>query len=259
MQMTRRPLILISNDDGYKAKGINELIRFLRPLADLVVVAPDGPRSGASSFITMDRDLVIRKVREEEGLRVYSVDGSPADCVKLAFYSEALGDRIPDAVIAGINHGDNASTNVHYSGTMGAAREGCLKGIPSIGFSLCDFDPDADFSALEPWIRMITGKVLERGLPDLVCLNVNFPKAAEFKGMRICRQSAGYWIEEFRPVGPRDGGMSYRIGGTFIDTNLDDVRTDHHALQEGYVAITPTNCDVSVEADSEPIKEILGL
>lgn len=138
-----RPLLLLSNDDGVNAKGIQELIAALRTVADLIVVAPDGPRSGSSGAITSERPLRCTKMRQEPGLIVYKCSGSPVDCVKLALH--ALVPRKPDMVIGGINHGDNSSVNVHYSGTMGVVIEGCLKGIPSVGFSLCNHSADADF------------------------------------------------------------------------------------------------------------------
>ena len=156
-----RPLLLLSNDDGVNAKGIQELIAALRTVADLIVVAPDGPRSGSSGAITSERPLRCTKMRQEPGLIVYKCSGSPVDCVKLALH--ALVPRKPDMVIGGINHGDNSSVNVHYSGTMGVVIEGCLKGIPSVGFSLCNHSADADFSATLPYVRRIVEEVLTKG------------------------------------------------------------------------------------------------
>ena len=194
-----RPLLLLSNDDGVNAKGIRELIGALRPVADLIVVAPDGPRSGSSGAITSEPPLRSAKVRQEPGLTVYKCSGTPVDCVKLALH--ALVPRKPDMVIGGINHGDNSSVNVHYSGTMGVVIEGCLKGIPSVGFSLCNHSADADFSATLPYVRCIVEEVLAKGLPEGKCLNVNFPDTNEPKlaadrrrvDKRVCqgRTSAG--------------------------------------------------------------------
>ena len=151
--MTRkRPLLLLSNDDGVNAKGIHELIRALRPVGDLIVVAPDGPRSGSAGAI-----------QQENGLSVYKCSGTPVDCVKLALH--AIVPNKPDLVIGGINHGDNSSVNVHYSGTMGVVIEGCLKGIPSIGFSLCNHQADADFSPVLPYVRRIVEETLEKVSP----------------------------------------------------------------------------------------------
>ena len=158
-----KPLILLSNDDGVNAKGLNELIRALRGLGEIIVMAPDGPRSGASGSITSEHPVRYYKVREEEDLTVYKCSGTPVDCVKLALH--AVVPHRPDVVIGGINHGDNSAVNVHYSGTMGVVIEGCLKGIPSIGYCLCNHLADADFSALLPYIRRITEELLDHGLP----------------------------------------------------------------------------------------------
>ena len=154
-----KPLILLSNDDGVEAKGLNELIRGLRGMGEIIVMAPDGPRSGASGAITSEHPVKYYKVREEEDLTVYKCTGTPVDCVKLALHT--VVPRRPDVVIGGINHGDNSSVNVHYSGTMGVVIEGCLKGISSIGYSLCNHFADADFSSSLPYIRRITEQVLD--------------------------------------------------------------------------------------------------
>ena len=154
-----KPLILISNDDGFSAKGINELVKTLAGLGEIVVMAPDGPRSGASGAITSELPVRYFKVREEKDLIVYKCTGTPVDCVKLALFE--LLPRCPDLVIGGINHGDNSAVNVHYSGTMGVVIEGCLKGVPAIGYSLCDHDADADFNPMLPYVRKITEMVLE--------------------------------------------------------------------------------------------------
>ena len=153
-----KPLILVSNDDGVMAKGINELVKFLRPLGDIVVMAPDAPRSGSGCALTVTQPVHYQLVKKEVGLTVYKCSGTPTDCIKLA--RNTVLDRTPDLVVGGINHGDNSATNVHYSGTMGVVFEGCLNGIPSIGFSLCNHAPDADFEATGPYIRSIAAMVL---------------------------------------------------------------------------------------------------
>ena len=142
--MNNRPLILITNDDGVDAKGIKELTKCLRDLGDIIVFAPDGARSGMSSAITSNIPIKYKLIKEEEGLKVYSCTGTPVDCVKLAI-NEVL-DRKPDLLASGINHGGNYAICVQYSGTMGAAAEGCVFGIPSLGVSLLDHLPDADFN-----------------------------------------------------------------------------------------------------------------
>ena len=241
-----KQLILLSNDDGVNAKGLNELIRALRGLGEIIVMAPDGPRSGASGSITSEHPVRYYKVREEEDLTVYKCSGTPVDCVKLALH--AVVPHRPDVVIGGINHGDNSAVNVHYSGTMGVVIEGCLKGIPSIGYSLCNHLADADFSALLPYIRRITEEVLEHGLPAGICLNVNFPDVAEFKGVRICRQTNGTWEKEWKVC------TYYWLTGQFVNHEPEAVDSDHWALNHGYVAITPTQIDVTAYSIIKDLK-----
>lgn len=253
-----KPLILISNDDGFEAKGIRELVRFLRPLGHLVVMAPDGPRSGMACSITSDRPVVYHQLAEEYGLSVYKCSGTPVDCVKLAS-SEVL-HRQPDLIVGGINHGDNSAINVHYSGTMGVVIEGCLRGIPSVGFSLCNHAADADFSPLEEPVCRIVSCVLQGGLPEGVCLNVNFPLAASFKGIRICRQARGRWVNEWeKRQRPPHGGDYFWLTGNFVGDGAAEEGTDRWALREGYVAVTPISVDMTAHAALDRLKEqILG-
>ena len=239
----RRPLILISNDDGIMAKGISELIKFLRPLGEIVVMAPDAPRSGSGCAITVTQPVHYQLLRKDVGLTVYICSGTPSDCIQLAW--NTVLDRTPDLVVGGINHGDNSATNVHYSGTMGVVIEGCLNGIPSIGFSLCSHDPGANFEPAGPYIRQIAAMVLEKGLPPLTCLNVNFPDMAELKGIKICEQAKGRWTNEWEPC-PRKGDDNYFwLIGEFKDDEPENEKNDHWALANGYVAITPTVVDVT--------------
>ena len=178
-----KPLILISNDDGYHAKGINSLIDMVSDFGDILVCAPESARSGYSTAFSAVTPLRLKLRRQREGMEMWSCNGTPVDCVKLAL--SELCPRRPDIVIGGINHGDNASVNSHYSGTMGVTREGCMKNIPSVAFSLCDHADDADFEPLRKYVRSITAGVLRDGLPKGVCLTVNFPLAAEFKGEKV--------------------------------------------------------------------------
>lgn len=252
-----KPLILVSNDDGVTAKGINELIKYLRPLGDIVVMAPDSARSGSGCAITVTQPVHYALIKQEPGLRVYSCSGAPTDCVKLA--RNTVLDREPDLVVAGINHGDNSGVNVHYSGTMGAVIEGCLNGIASIGFSLCNHDCDADFSPLRGYIQEITRMVLDGGLPSLTCLNVNFPNTADIKGIKICEQAVGRWMKEWEPC-PRRGDNNYFwLTGEFINFEPENTNTDNWALKNGYVAITPTNLDVTAYGFMAELKNRLSL
>lgn len=241
--MKDKPLILLSNDDGYAAKGINELIKALNGLGEIIVMAPDGPRSGASSAITSESPVKFSKIKKEKDITIYKCSGTPVDCIKLALHT--VVPRTPDLIIGGINHGDNSSVNVHYSGTMGIVIEGCLKGIPSIGFSLCDHDHDADFTPTLPYIRKITENVLKNKLPNGICLNVNFPKTPQIKGVRVCQQTNGTWENEWKTcVHPR-GGEYFWLTGNYNNLEPDNEKSDHWALDNGYAAITPTQIDVT--------------
>ncbi|MGE4587466.1 MAG: 5'/3'-nucleotidase SurE [Mangrovibacterium sp.] len=240
--MEDRPLILITNDDGFYAKGLKELTDVMCLFGDVVVIASEQAMSGMSNAITVDKPLRVRKVDDESGCLRYLCSGTPVDCVKVAF-NHLLG-RHPDFVVSGINHGSNSSVSVVYSGTMGAAMEGCLHGIPSMGFSLCDADPEADFSRAKLWVARIFQKVAEKGLPVFTCLNVNIPKG-EVKGMEICRQSAGKWVEEVeRRTDPRQRDY-YWLAGSFRNFEPDVEGTDVYALENGKVAVVPVSVDMT--------------
>lgn len=238
-----KPLLLLSNDDGFDAKGLNELIDALRGLGEIIVMAPDGPRSGFSNCFTTQVPVHYKLVRQEPDVKVFSCSGTPTDCVKLALHK--LAPRRPDIVIGGINHGDNSAINVHYSGTMGVVKEGCMKGISSVAFSLCNHDLDADFKPLLPYVRSITEKVLNNGLPKGICLNINFPNVPAFNGVRVCRQTDGDWIKEFVPCSHPSRENYFWVTGEYKNFEPDSPDTDHWALDHGYVAITPTKIDVT--------------
>ncbi len=241
---SKKPLILISNDDGYHAKGINSLIDMLRDIARLIVCAPESARSGYSCAFSATEPLQLKLRRKDDDVEVWSCNGTPVDCVKLALEQILDGER-PDMIIGGINHGDNASVNTHYSGTMGITTEGCMKYIPSVAFSLCNHSSDANFQPLRPYVRSITRKVLSDGLPLGVCLNVNFPLVDEFQGVRVCRMAKGTWYNEsVKMRHPRDYDYYWMTGSyTNDEPQADD--TDNWALSHGYVAITPTTIDVT--------------
>jgi 5'-nucleotidase len=250
----KKPLILISNDDGISAKGINELIRFLRPMGELVVMAPGSARSGSGCALSVTQPVCYELVSEEPGVTVYSCSGTPVDCIKLA--CSTVLDREPDLIAAGINHGDNSGTNVHYSGTMGIVIEGCLKEIPSIGFSLCSHAPDANFRPLEKYVRQIASVVLAYGLPSRTCLNVNFPRG-EIKGVKVCEQAVGQWQNEWEPCPRRGTSNHFWLAGEFVNTEPDNEKSDNWALANGYVAITPTTVDVTDYSFIDLLKERL--
>ncbi|MBQ9669036.1 MAG: 5'/3'-nucleotidase SurE [Prevotella sp.] len=244
MAKPSRPLILISNDDGYEARGINCLVDMLSPMADIVVCAPEGPRSGFSCAFSATTPLLLTLRQRREGVEIWSCNGTPVDCVKMAL-AEIITDRRPDMVIGGINHGDNASVNSHYSGTMGVTIEGCMKYIPSVAFSICDHRADADFEPLRPYIVEFTRRVLAEGLPKGVCLNINFPVVEAFSGVRVCRMAEASWTNELRKCHHPRGYDYYWMVGTYQNDEPESDDTDNWALQHGYIAITPTTIDVT--------------
>ena len=238
--MKDRPLILVSNDDGYQAKGIKCLVRVLKEFGDVVVVAPHTGRSGKGCAITSEVPVKVELVSSEPGLDIYSCTGTPCDCVKVACHD--IVPRRPDLVVGGINHGDNSAVNAHYSGTMGVVLEGCMKRIPSIAFSLCSHDADADFTPTYDVIRKVVAAVLERGLPKGSCLNVNFPDSIEYSGVKVCRQAVGRWVNEWAAHNHPRGGQWWWLTGEFVvDDTAEDA--DRVALDNNYVAITPTKID----------------
>jgi 5'-nucleotidase len=242
--INKKPLIFISNDDGYQANGIRQLIEMLRPLGQILVMAPDSARSGSSMALTSSVPVKFRKICEEKDLVVFSCSGTPVDCTKLAFHV-FFQDEKPDLVVAGINHGDNAAVNVHYSGTMGVTIEGCLKGAPSIAFSSFNKAKDADYSSYTSFVQKLTALVLDKGLPEGVCLNVNFPMTSVHKGVRICRQDKGNWVQEWEKYLQDEGSNSYLIAGDYISNEPSSSDTDRWAIENGYVAITPTTIDMT--------------
>lgn len=241
--MEKRPLILIANDDGYKAKGINSLIDMVRDMGDVLVCAPEGGRSGFACAFSATTPLTLTLRHREEGVEVWSCNGTPVDCVKMALAE--LCPRKPDLVLGGINHGDNASVNTHYSGTMGVTMEGCMKYIPSVAFSLCDYRADADFEPLRPHVRQMVQRVLREGLPTGVCLNVNFPLAPAFQGVKVCRMAKGTWGNEVTRCHHPRGYDYWWMVGQYTNDEPEAADTDNWALGHGYVAITPTQVDVT--------------
>lgn len=240
---TEKPLILISNDDGYHAKGINSLIDMIADMGQILVCAPESARSGFSTAFTSTEPLRLKHRPRRVDADIWSCNGTPVDCVKLALAE--LCHRRPAMIIGGINHGDNASVNTHYSGTMGVVREGCMKYIPSVAFSLCDHRDDADFEPLRPYVREFTERVLRDGLPKGVCLNINFPLEKEFKGVKICRMAHGTWDNEVVKVHHPRGYDYYWMVGEYTNDEPKAEDTDNWALTHGYVAVTPTRIDVT--------------
>ena len=243
--MQKNPLILVTNDDGITAPGIRTLIKVMNTIGDVIVVAPDSPQSGMGHAITVDATLHCRKEHIDDGPQTeYSTSGTPADCIKLAKHE--ILNRLPDICVSGINHGSNSSINVIYSGTMSAAIEAGIEGIPAIGFSLLDYNYDADFSPCEDFIKTITLNVLNNGLPKGIILNVNIPKLSkkDIKGIKVCRQAKANWVEKFDKRQNPQGKDYYWLTGKFV--NLDKGEdTDEWALKQGYISVVPVQFDMT--------------
>lgn len=239
-----KPLILVTNDDGITAPGLRALIRYMKDLGDVVVVAPDSPQSGMGHAITIDSTLFVQREKIDLDIEEYSCSGTPADCVKLAL--REILDRRPDICVSGINHGANSSINVIYSGTMSAAIEAGIEGIPAIGFSLCDYSWEADFAPAEIHIKQIVSEALSKKIPAGTILNVNIPKrdAKNLKGIKVCRQARANWKEKFDKRTNPMGRDYYWLTGEFelLDNGED---TDEYALQNGYISVVPCQFDLT--------------
>lgn len=252
--MNKRPLILVTNDDGITAPGIQTLVKIMKTLGDVVVVAPNSPQSGMGHAITLDSTLHIEKINTEtEDYNAYSCSGTPADCVKIAIHE--IMDRRPDLVVSGINHGSNSAINVIYSGTMSAAIEAGIEGIPAIGFSLLDYSWNANFRHSEKAIKSIVKNVLNKGLNEGIVLNVNIPNLAEkeLKGIKICRQAKSNWKEKFDKRKTPQGKDYYWLTGEFINLDSGD-ETDVWALENGYISIVPVKFDLTAHKEIKQLK-----
>jgi 5'-nucleotidase len=238
-------LILITNDDGIKAKGLKSLVNVVKPLGRIFVVSPTEAHSGMSHAITVKVPLRIKKIKKENNITIYGCNGTPVDCVKLAF--NQILPRKPDLLLAGINHGSNAAASIFYSGTMAAALEGCINEIPSAGISLVSHNPDADLTATEFYSNKIIRKLVENGLSKSICLNVNVPDIPleKIKGIKVCRQTKGYWQEEFEQRTDPQGKKYFWLTGKFHNSEPEAQDTDEWALRNNYVSIVPAQVDLT--------------
>ena len=254
--------ILITNDDGYSAKGLATLVKMAQKWGDVTVVAPKSPQSGMGMAVNLGiKRLAYRDLGTRDGVKWSYLDATPASCVKFGLYS--MSTR-PDLILSGINHGSNATTGACYSGTLGACQEGTINGIPSIGVSLATGKADADFSAVEKYFPEIFRKLMA-GLPAPkgVYYNVNFPvlPPEEIKGVRVTTMGIGHWIKEFtgwdpdliRKDGiarqgapmlfpePEEGEVMYMMRGDYVDDADNGPLADNHAMADGYIAVTALN------------------
>ena len=251
----KRPLILVTNDDGINAPGIRTLISVIKDIGDVIVVAPDSPQSGMGHAITINSTLHSSRITPKDSEIIeYSCSGTPADCVKLAI--NELMPRKPDLCVSGINHGSNSSINVIYSGTMSAAIEAGIEGVPAIGFSLLDYSWNADFSQSKDFIKKITLNALNNGIPKGVVLNVNIPavKKSDIMGVKICRQAKAYWVEEFDKRKNPLGQEYYWLTGKFVNKDQGE-DTDEWALKNNYISIVPVEFDLTAHHAIQGLNE----
>jgi 5'-nucleotidase len=242
----KNKLILVTNDDGIFAPGLLALIKVAQHFGEVVVVAPDSPQSGTGHAITIQDPIRLNRIYTIKDIEAYECSGTPVDCVKLA-KNVILKNREIDICLSGINHGSNASINIIYSGTLSAAMEASLEGIPSIGFSLMDYSFDADFEASHDLVRQIVDTALQRGIQNCKLLNVNIPKLSksELKGIKVCKQAEGRWAEEFKEaMDPRNQPYYWLTGKFYTESLTED--TDIWALENGYISIVPSGHDLTV-------------
>lgn len=240
--MSEIPLILVTNDDGIHARGLRELVEVMQLFGEVIVISSETPMSGKSCAITVDQPLRTTPCEKIHDAVTYKCNGTPVDIVKLSFNN--LLPRKPDFVVSGINHGANSAISILYSGTMGAAIEGSLHGVPSIGFSLDDYSNEADFSKAKIAVARVFQTVLENGLPKFTCLNVNIPKGKP-KGIKICRQTHGKWVEEYEKRTDPHGRDYHWLSGYFKNFEEDSTETDIYALQNNFVSVVPVTVDMT--------------
>jgi 5'-nucleotidase len=249
--MKKIPTILITNDDGVQAQGIRFLIEVMREFGNIVVVAPDSPQSGMGHAITVHTPLRLRRLVNEENYQEYSCNGTPVDCVKLAEQVVLKGK--PDLLVSGINHGSNASINIVYSGTMAAVIEGCIDHIPSIGFSMNDFSHHLNFEPARAIIKHIVEQVLENGLKEGICLNVNFPVTEKINGIKVTRQADATWEEEFDSRTDPRGGSYHWLTGKFVSRDNGN-ENDINAMAKGFASVVPVKIDLTAYDQIESLK-----
>lgn len=253
--MSNKPTILITNDDGIFSKGIRSLIEVAKDFGDILVVAPDKPQSGMGHAITINNLIRLNPSDLFDGIEAYTCSGTPVDCVKIGIHE--ILKRNPDLVLSGVNHGENTSTNVLYSGTMSAAVEGAMEEIPSIGFSLADYDTNADFTLAKEVVKQVIEKVLSQGVPKGNCLNVNIPKItkADFKGLKVCRAAKAFWEDRFDKRFDQHGNAYYWLTGEFSH-NDEGEDTDLYLLKNGYATIVPIQFDMTAYEAIDHLKKL---
>jgi 5'-nucleotidase len=241
MVTKEQPVILITNDDDITSPGIKALVDAVKHLGRVVVVAPDKPQSGMGHAITIGSPLRMRKMDMFEGVENWSTSGTPVDCVKLAV--DKVLHRKPDICLSGINHGANHSINVLYSGTMSAAMEAAIENIPSIGFSMMDYNYDADLTDAKKIITKLVEGIIGKKQEKHFLLNVNIP-SGKIKGMKVCKQAYAKYEEDFIERIDPHKKKYYWLTGIF--KNFDKSKdTDVWALAHNYVSVVPVQFDLT--------------
>lgn len=272
--------ILVTNDDGISAKGLECLVGILSRYGDITVVAPKTAQSGMSMAVSMGlKPLAVAHAFDRPGQRWWYLDGTPASCVKYGLDNIFVSDR-PDLVVAGINHGSNAATAAIYSGTVGAAMEGAVNGVPSIAVSLDSFDPDADFSVVEHYLPGLLDKLIPAISHRFGTLyNINFPAVpvSEVKGVRATTMGYAHWEREYRDYlpymaekkhTPSEADKAYLaallpgeeavvMAGDFTDNGGNSPIADHLLLEQGWITVTPENIDNTDKAELDRLCDII--
>lgn len=273
--------ILVTNDDGYTAKGLETLAEIMRHFGRVTVIAPKFHQSGMSTAVTIGfKPIAFKKLGNEYVGNWSYLDSTPASCVKFGM-DMVFTQRKPDVVVCGINHGSNAATAVNYSGTLGAAEEAAINGVPGIGVSLDSVDPDADFSSVKKFFPSIFKKLMKNPSKRKgVFYNINFPslQPSHIKGIKVGRQGSGHWVKEFEPWNEsvpgegsfslsakgyqyfpaRDDGESrYMMKGEFVDdTPVEDRLADHHIIEDGFIAVVPHNIDLTDYSEIDRLESL---
>lgn len=251
--------IVITNDDGWKAPGMRVMVKAMRALAEsmkpqarIIVLAPDGARSGMSNAVTATCPITLHQLTQEElradgaeGLEVYTTSGTPSDCVKLAINVLFDGDdRKIDLLMSGVNHGSNAGINLIYSGTIGACLVAAEHSIPAIGFSIYDMSPNPEFKYMAPYVEELTRHLLDTGMRPGTCYNINAP-VGPIKGIKWTRQCKTHWVKEMKPSINAEGETVYSLSGYMVNDEPEATDTDEYALTHGFISVQPCHVDMT--------------
>lgn len=246
MPLSTQRTILVTNDDGITSTGIRCLVKAAQAYGRVVVVAPDSPQSGMGHAVSIAKPLRLNKVDifDDLGVEAWQCSGTPVDCVKMAH--DIVLQRLPDICLSGINHGSNAAINVIYSGTMSAAMEAAIEGIPSVGFSSLDYNYDADMRVPAKVVDEVLALMVRRQLPPRFLLNVNIPKVSlsQYNGLKICAQADAHWAESFICRQDPRGEDYYWMTGKFVSRMHDD-DSDVAALAQKYASVVPVTFDLT--------------